>query len=379
MNKLTMITCIVAIIIPMLCHTSHATEDYIQKDNGAGGVEDSIVYEEIYLGTRIGIGTSNPDNHYTLEVDGRLKVEGLRTITKTTVPNVVGGNDANTVGDYVDGGTIGGGGGTSTNNNEIDDSSDYATISGGYNNFVSSSATYSTIGGGGNNLIGTGGDSYAVISGGSNNTAEHDYVSIGGGYSNSASGVYSTIAGGFNNDATSGYAFVGSGTNNDATGDYSVVSGGYYNTASGNTSWAGGYYGTASYTKSFTWSGDTGCSATTSNQFMVCASNGAYFTHNVSALSYTDRTPYPENLEVAYEAVTSMTRLPDGEYDPYNESSQLDHSSLSSFVLSEQADGTLGRNLSATVSAQNEVIKDLIARVNELESMVSTLSEACAR
>ncbi len=79
-----------------------------------------------------------------------------------------------------------------------------------------------------------------------------------------------------------------------------------------------------------------------------------YVTNNVSALSFTDRTPYPENLETAYASVMSLQRLPVGEY---NKESQLDHSKLHPFVKSNDGEH---RNLSATVSAQNEVIKDLI-------------------
>ncbi|MFA4999670.1 MAG: prepilin-type N-terminal cleavage/methylation domain-containing protein [Parcubacteria group bacterium] len=92
----------------------------------------------------------------------------------------------------------------------------------------------------------------------------------------------------------------------------------------------------------------------------------AYFTADVSALSFTDRTPYPENLGVAYNAVLSMKRLPDGEYNPTDKERQLDHFSLTDFVR-----GTDGnRDLSATVSAQNEVIKDLIKRIKELEAKI---------
>ncbi|MFA4999130.1 MAG: hypothetical protein WC519_00045 [Parcubacteria group bacterium] len=93
-------------------------------------------------------------------------------------------------------------------------------------------------------------------------------------------------------------------------------------------------------------------------------SGNAYFTADVSALSFTDRTPYPENLGVAYDAVLSMKKLPDGIYDPNNKENQLDHSSLTDFVRGTNGD----RDLSATVSAQNEVIKDLIKRIEELEN-----------
>jgi hypothetical protein len=98
-----------------------------------------------------------------------------------------------------------------------------------------------------------------------------------------------------------------------------------------------------------------------SNKLYV--NGAAYFSADVSALSFTDRTPYPENVGIAYAAVMSMSRLPDGEYDPENKENQLDHSTLTDFVTGN--DGN--RDLSATVSAQNEVIKDLIRRIEELE------------
>jgi hypothetical protein len=87
-----------------------------------------------------------------------------------------------------------------------------------------------------------------------------------------------------------------------------------------------------------------------------------YVKYDVSALTFTDRTPYPKDLATAYEAVMSMERLPDGQYDENNKEAQLDHSMLSDFVRSK--DGN--RDLSATVSAHNEVLKDLIRKQQEL-------------
>lgn len=58
----------------------------------------------------------------------------------------------------------------------------------------------------------------------------------------------------------------------------------------------------------------------------------------------------------------SMKRLPDGQYDENNREAQLDHSMLSDFIRSE--DGN--RDLSATVSCHNEVLKDLIRKQREL-------------
>jgi len=91
-----------------------------------------------------------------------------------------------------------------------------------------------------------------------------------------------------------------------------------------------------------------------------------YVTLNVSALSFTDRTPYPKDLPTAYEAVMSMERLPDGEYDEHNKEVQLDHSKLTDFIRSEKGN----RDLSATVSAHNEVLKDLIRKVEAQQQLI---------
>ncbi|MBN1184059.1 MAG: hypothetical protein JXB49_17325, partial [Bacteroidales bacterium] len=95
-----------------------------------------------------------------------------------------------------------------------------------------------------------------------------------------------------------------------------------------------------------------------------------YFSDDVSALSFTDRTPYPIDLKTAYDAVLSMKRLPNGVYEEDNKENQLDHSALHPFIRSSDGEH---RDLSATVSAQNEVIKDLIKRIEELEQQVKEL------
>jgi len=66
----------------------------------------------------------------------------------------------------------------------------------------------------------------------------------------------------------------------------------------------------------------------------------------------------------------SMQRLPDDEYDKNH---QLDISKLHPYLFSE--DGK-HRDLSATVSAQNEVIKDLIYKVNKLQKEIERLKES---
>ncbi len=99
-----------------------------------------------------------------------------------------------------------------------------------------------------------------------------------------------------------------------------------------------------------------------------------YVESNCSALSFTDRTPYPSDLATAYEAVMSMERLPDGQYQYDNKEHQLDHSMLSAFVRSD--DGN--RDLSATVSCLNEVVKDLVKKQRELETANENLKNRLA-
>ena len=65
-----------------------------------------------------------------------------------------------------------------------------------------------------------------------------------------------------------------------------------------------------------------------------------------------------------------MERLPDGEYSEHNKEHQLDHSKLDEFITS--ADGYV-RDLSATVSTQNEVIKDLLKRIEQLEEKIAAI------
>ena len=82
---------------------------------------------------------------------------------------------------------------------------------------------------------------------------------------------------------------------------------------------------------------------------------GGYFYGNCSALSFTDRTPYPEDLQTAYDSVESMQ---------YSSTLKgVDHSKMHSYIKQ----GEDGRDMSATISAQNAVIKDLIKRIAVLE------------
>ena len=98
-----------------------------------------------------------------------------------------------------------------------------------------------------------------------------------------------------------------------------------------------------------------------------------YFSANCSALSFTDRTPYPKDLKEAYDSILSMQRniVTGG----------VDHKKLNDFIKGKLTKKSIdettkeeititeysGRNLSATVSALNEVVKDLILKIKTLE------------
>ena len=85
---------------------------------------------------------------------------------------------------------------------------------------------------------------------------------------------------------------------------------------------------------------------------------------NCSAASFTDRTPYPETLQLAYDVINSHKKLPDGQYKADDHSKQLDHSQLHEYVKAEDNN----RNMSGVISCLVEVIKDLETRLTALES-----------
>jgi len=87
--------------------------------------------------------------------------------------------------------------------------------------------------------------------------------------------------------------------------------------------------------------------------YELTVNDDIYAVGYVSALVFEDRTDYPESLEQAYRAVKSLR----------GKAGKLDHDKLDPFVKAQD-----GRNLSALVSAQAEVIKDLIERIDALEA-----------
>jgi hypothetical protein len=349
-----------------------ATETY--NGNSTGGMAldfcvsdtgDSIPSVEMTIDHdgEVGIGTNSPE--YTLDVEGSFRATaGLIVDNNATIPNIIMGSSSNTVESGFYGNMIGGGG-NSTYPNTIDDVS-RSVILGGEDNAISGSANYGAILGGESNSITS---SYAVA----------------GGSSNTVSNTYSAAIGSSN--SVSSYGSTAIGYDNNVSGTYSTALGKNY-TVSGSRSFAAGN-GTTDVTvdenQCFVWTDNYTSqhydnSPTTSQQFMVRAYNGAYFSDEMSGEKLIDGTDYPEDLETAYAAVLSMNRLPDGEYDSSDCSVQLDHATLTDFVISENyyKDG-IARNLSATVSAQNEVIKDLIATLTQLEQEAMMLQAALGR
>ena len=98
----------------------------------------------------------------------------------------------------------------------------------------------------------------------------------------------------------------------------------------------------------------------TTKALEIETNGNAWFVGDVSAASFTDRTPYPDKA-TALAAVRSMrqAKRPTG---------GLDHEALHEYVRSNGNEP--GRNLSATVSAQNVVIQELLDRIERLEKGV---------
>lgn len=153
-----------------------------------------------------------------------------------TTVNITGGHDANDIagGDA----NIVSGGGNAANPNKLLQSTDYRTISGGYDNQIDG-AIASTISGGAHHRVQSG-SSHATIGGGSYNTiTAGDYCAIAGGTGNEITATQGTISGGINNKAGEAAA-VGGGSTNVASGRYAAIAGGTLLTASGEGSFAAG-------------------------------------------------------------------------------------------------------------------------------------------
>jgi hypothetical protein len=178
----------------------------------------------------------------------------------------------------------------------------------------------------------------------------------------SGNGVYgyNTPSGNYGYLGSTSYGVYGQGHNSNTYGVYGkndAVIGGTY-----------GYLGGSFY-------GVYGYSGVIGFGYAGYFEGNVYVTGVMSAGTVIDRTPYPKDLATAYQAVMSMEKLPDGQYQENNKEKQLDHSKLSDFIRSK--DGS--RDLSATVSCQNEVIKDLIKQNKELKERLDVLEKSHSR
>jgi len=93
---------------------------------------------------------------------------------------------------------------------------------------------------------------------------------------------------------------------------------------------------------------------------MIGWTGNVWIYDDCSAASFTDRTPYPDR-DTALAAVRSMRQAK-------RATGGLDHEALHEYVRSRRSEP--GRNLSATVSAQNVVIQELLDRIERLEKGV---------
>jgi len=214
-----------------------------------------------------------------------------------------------------------------------------------------------------------GGSDYGVM-GKHNNTGNYGY--LGG----SAYAVCGIASSGFGVRGESSANGVGVSGINNTSGNYGLLGGPtrgvYGSSASG--------YGVAGYSHNLS-SSSAGVYGHSDYGYGVYGSSGnvygakagyfegnVYVTREMSAENVVDRTPYPKDLATAYNAVISMERLPDGQYQENNKENQLDHSKLSSFIRSK--DGN--RDLSATVSCLNEVVTDLVSKVEAQQKLIET-------
>ena len=109
-------------------------------------------------------------------------------------------------------------------------------------------------------------------------------------------------------------------------------------------------------------------------------SKDMWFGGDVSAASFTDRTPYPETLQIAYDVLASHKKLDD--YDKNDKEHQLDHTKLHDFATPQitvsrgtpdnekitKELGQDGRDASAVISCLVEVVNDLTSKVTALEN-----------
>ena len=93
--------------------------------------------------------------------------------------------------------------------------------------------------------------------------------------------------------------------------------------------------------------------------------NGIYVTGDCSALTFTDRTDMPKDKDESYAIIRSVQRK-DGKLDKDALHPAAKKTGTAS-SFEGPAEPWVGRDLTMTVSALTEVVKDLIARIDALE------------
>ena len=221
-----------------------------------------------------GVYGRNTSSGYAGYFDGKFGVKGImRMIPHTTSPNIIGGDQGNSVTNGVYGSTISGGGVAGMVNKVTDI---YGTIGGGLGNQAG-------------NGFGTNADTgFATVGGGINNKARGLYSTVGGGKLNIASGTDSTVAGGDLNSASGNWATVAGGEINRAIGRGSVVPGGLGNTARGEYGFAAGRYANATHLASLVWSDST---TTPANRTNSTGPNSVTFRASGGVTFYTAAAP----------------------------------------------------------------------------------------
>lgn len=222
-----------------------------------------------------------------------LALPGLWTQQNDTSPNLIGGYKNNQVTNGVIGATIGGGGAYAGSNYVTDD---YGVVGGGLNNRA------------GDNDANTSNANYATVSGGQGNRASGYFATVGGGMVNTASGIAASVSGGETNTASGSHAAIGGGLENSAIGNYAIVPGGRDNVAQGDYSFAAGRRAQANHEGAFVWGDSTNAdvASTTTNQFVIRATNGLVLTQNAGQSKTVGVGEYyRDNAIVAWARITA--------------------------------------------------------------------------
>jgi len=197
-------------------------------------------------------------------------------------------------------------------------------IIGGYSgNSVSPGMYGATIGGGGTS--------------GYTNTVSANYGTVGGGMGNTASDFAATVGGGDLNTASGPSATVGGGESNTASGYYATIPGGVGNIASGFNSFAAGQHASAIYSGAFVWADNSTAnpiSSTTTNQFVVRASNGVSLTVNAGGAKAIDvGEHYRDNAIVAWGKVNGSNGAISADFGVLT----VTHSSTGNYLITLEA------------------------------------------